>query len=110
MNDDIVNLATQALHEDNVDAIVELLARVPNFAADVVRDALNGRNARAITALAWKAGLPASLATAIQIHLALVPPTRAIQPAPDGTSYALTSRELNWQLDFLREKCMALAV
>lgn len=110
MNDDVVNLATQALHEDNIDAIVELLARVPNFAADVVRDALNGRNARAITALAWKAGLPASLATAIQIHLALVPPTRAIQPASDGISYALTSRELNWQLDFLREKCMALAV
>ncbi|NHN87986.1 hypothetical protein [Acetobacter conturbans] len=107
INDNIADLATEALYDDNVDAIVELLARAPNFAADVVRETLNGRNARAITALAWKAGLPASVSAAIQIHLALIPPTRAILPALDG-SYALSPRELNWQLDFLREKATAL--
>lgn len=108
MNDDIVDLATQALHDDNVDAIIEILARTPNIAPDVTRETLNGRNARGLVALAWKAGLPASLAAAIQIHLALIPPTRAILPSADG-SYALTPKELNWQLDFLREKCTAVA-
>ncbi|WP_236748299.1 hypothetical protein [Acetobacter aceti] len=108
MNDNIVDLATQALHDDNVDAIIELLARTPNIAADVIRETLSGRNARGLVALAWKAGLPASLAAAVQIHLALIPPMRAILPSADG-SYALTPRELNWQLDFLREKCAAVA-
>lgn len=108
VNKDVVELATQAIHDNNADAIVELLARSPNFTSDIVREALNGRNARAISALAWKAGLPAPVASAIQIHIALIPPLRAILSSADG-SYALTTKELNWQLDFLKEKATALA-
>ncbi len=107
-SDDNVEAAKRALHDNDVEAMIGILSRLPGCSATLAREAITGRNARAITALGWKLGLPAPLTSALQIHLALIPPTRAILPAPDG-EYALTPREMNWQLDFLRDKCLAVA-
>ncbi|NHO33486.1 hypothetical protein [Acetobacter fallax] len=106
--DNNVEAAKRALQDNDVDALIDVLARLPGCAPQLAREAVNGRNARAITALGWKLGLPASLTSAIQIHLALIPPSRAILPLADG-DYALTPREMNWQLDFLRDRCGAMA-
>ncbi|GBR04569.1 hypothetical protein [Acetobacter oeni] len=107
-SDDNIEAMKHALSDNDVDAAVEALSRLPGCTPELTREAINGRNARAITSLGWKLGLPASLTSAVQIHLALIPPARAILPREDG-DYALTPREMNWQLDFLRDKCAAVA-
>lgn len=101
--DDNATAARTALQANDTSMLIQILARAPGASLELADDAVQSRNARAITALGWKLGLPAGLTTAIQIHLALIPPGRAILPRTDG-EYALTPREMNWQLDFLRNK------
>ncbi|MEI6557554.1 MAG: DUF2336 domain-containing protein [Rhodospirillaceae bacterium] len=57
------------------------------------------RSARAVTALAWRAGLPMRLARQIQMRLAQVPPKDVLNPR-DGSDYPLGERDMRWQLDF----------
>lgn len=108
-SNDVIESSRRAISENDLDTLTDILTKRPHLTPDIVREAITGRNARAITALAWKAGLPAAMASAIQLHMALIPPPRIVLPKADGT-YALHPQELNWQLDYLREKCAALSV
>ncbi|MBV1836224.1 DUF2336 domain-containing protein [Acetobacter estunensis] len=108
ISSNVETVIARALHDHDLAAIAAALSEKTGIDISVVQDAFSGRNARAITALCWKSDLPAPIAAALAMHIALIPPQRAIQPAADG-SYALTARELHWQLDFLKEKCTSMA-
>lgn len=78
----------------------DLIAGLAVRAALPVRTVLHivaAQSARAMSALAWKAGLSASFAQELQLRLASVPAHGVIAPAPGG-GYALDEEEMLWQL------------
>ncbi|WP_086644185.1 DUF2336 domain-containing protein [Acetobacter sp. DsW_063] len=90
----------EALEAGDIQKVAHSLAAADRIRLATVQRAISESNARAICALAWKSGLPASIAAAIQIHIAMIPPHRAIRPAANG-AYALTAQELEWQMGIL---------
>lgn len=63
-----------------------------------VEQVINSHSARAVCALAWRAGLQANTALQLQISLAGIPPNKAIRPR--GGSYPLSAGDMRWQLEF----------
>lgn len=74
-----------------------LLARLP---ATAVRRAISTRSAKAVTAIAWRAGLSMRLAMKLQSQLALVP-AGGLLPARNGTAYPLSDAEMETQIQIL---------
>lgn len=75
------------------------LAARANMTYENARDLLATRSAKAVTALAWKAGLEMRDAIQVQLRLAGVSPQSALY-ARDGTDYPLSEEDLEWQLEF----------
>jgi len=75
--------------------------------ADVER-ILAGREPRAITALAWAAGLTARTATQLQLRVARIPASKVLN-ARDGRDYPLSQAELRAQVDALGLRVAAAA-
>jgi hypothetical protein len=50
-----------------------------------------------VTALAWRANLSMRQALQLQLRVAHIPPTAALNPR-GGTDYPLTPAEMEWQL------------
>jgi len=79
------------------DAIAAALARDAKLPAGVVSAILASKSAKAVTALAWRANLPMRQALQLQLRVAHIPPTAALNPR-GGTDYPLTPAEMEWQL------------
>jgi hypothetical protein len=79
------------------DAIAAALARDSKLPATVVSSILASKSAKAVTALAWRANLPMRQALQLQLRIAHIPPTAALNPR-GGTDYPLTPSEMEWQL------------
>jgi uncharacterized protein (DUF2336 family) len=75
------------------------LAARASMSYETARDLLATRSAKAVTALAWKAGLEMRDAIQVQLRLAGVSPQSALY-ARDGTDYPLSEEDLEWQLEF----------
>lgn len=75
------------------------LAALAGVTYENARDLLATRSAKAVTALAWKAGLEMRDAIQVQLRLAGVSPQSALY-ARDGTDYPLSDEDLEWQLEF----------
>jgi hypothetical protein len=67
-----------------------------------VRRVLASGNAKAIVALAWKAGYPVSLAVALQKDPGKIPASQVLQPGDGPRGYPLDDAELEWQLDLIQ--------
>lgn len=79
------------------DAVAAALARDAKLPAGVVSAILASKSAKAVTALAWRARLPMRQALQLQLRIAHIPPTAALNPR-GGTDYPLTPAEMEWQL------------
>ncbi|HYC06135.1 MAG TPA: DUF2336 domain-containing protein [Azospirillaceae bacterium] len=79
-----------------VQAALALLARIP---PEIVRKMLDSGSPRAVTALAWRAGLSMRGARQLQARGAGIPPRKLLN-ARHGVDYPLTETELLWQLEF----------
>ena len=79
------------------DAVAAALARDSKLSAGVVSAILASKSAKAVTALAWRANLPMRQALQLQLRVAHIPPTAALNPR-GGTDYPLTPAEMEWQL------------
>ena len=78
-------------------AVAAALARDSGLPLSQVDKILGWRNAKGVTALAWKAGLPMRLAVQLQLRIAGLAP-RAVLYARDGVDYPMTVEEMSWQL------------
>ena len=76
------------------------LALMAKVADDPVHKAVSLKNAKAIVALAWKAGLSMRTAVQLQLRLARLPPATVLN-ARGGTDYPLDEDEMRWQLDLV---------
>jgi uncharacterized protein (DUF2336 family) len=81
---------------DFVVAAVGLLAKVP---VGIVATILDARNAKAITALAWRANLSMRTGMLLQTRIAHLT-GRDMLVARNGEEYPLTEAEMKWQLEF----------
>ena len=90
----------EALNDGETDFVVIATASLAEVHEDVVRKAASLQNAKALVALAWKAGLSMRLATRLQMNLAKIPPSGVLRAtASDG--YPISPEEMTWQLDFV---------
>jgi uncharacterized protein (DUF2336 family) len=91
-----------AIKGGEMSAVAGALARDSGFAAPSVRRVLASGNAKAIVALAWKAGYPVSLAVALQKDPGKIPASQVLQPGDGPRGYPLDDAELEWQLDLIQ--------
>lgn len=97
LNEDIVAQALSAGQKYFVVFALSLMTGVPDA---VVKKAISLQNAKAIVALAWKAGFSMRLAARLQMQLASIPPSGVLR-ATVSDGYPLSDEEMNWQLEFV---------
>lgn len=90
----------EALNDGETEFVIIATASLAGVHEDVVRKAASLQNAKALVALAWKAGLSMRLATRLQMNLAKIPPSGVLRAtASDG--YPISPEEMTWQLEFI---------
>ena len=92
----------RALERGQYEFVHSALALMSGFSLDKVRKILESENARAITALAWKAGLSMRTAMPLQLKVGKVPHTRMLH-ARSGVDYPLEEDEMRVYLDLFAE-------
>lgn len=88
----------EAIEEKDDEFVYHALALLTDFTYDKIRKILSADNAKAVTALAWQAGL--SMRDAIQIQLKIAHIHHAsVLYAKDGIEYPLTAAQMQEYLD-----------
>jgi len=82
--------------------LIQCLAIMADLPDTAVRRILHSKSGRAVTALAWKAGLAMRTAFRMQTELALVSPGQLV-PSKNGRDYPLEDDELVWQLSYFTD-------
>lgn len=80
------------------DGLRRQLAERCGLAQPAVERILGSGNAKALTALAWKASLPASFAARLQLKIGGIMPAELLQGRA-GQGYPLSPEEMEWQLE-----------
>ena len=96
LNDERLDIELRSGNRGFIIHALALMAGIPPATVTRIADA---RSAKAITALAWKAGLTMRFAITLQARFGNVP-TREILQAKDGIDYPLAEEDMVWQLDF----------
>lgn len=89
---------SDALAWDDLEFVTHALALRARVPAAAVEAVLKADSPRAVTALAWKAGLSMRTAIQIQLKAAGIPPRRTLA-AKGGTDYPLSEVEMLWHLE-----------
>ncbi|MEE8544595.1 MAG: DUF2336 domain-containing protein [Alphaproteobacteria bacterium] len=92
-------LICRELDEGGRDFVKQGLALKAELPLSVVARILGSGSAKAVTALAWRAGLGMRTAMRLQSGLARIPPREMIN-ARDGVDYPLAPDEMDWQLEY----------
>jgi uncharacterized protein (DUF2336 family) len=74
------------------------LARLSGLPQAVVNKIIDARSPKAVTSLAWKAGLSMRSAMRLQLRLAKIPP-KTVMNARDGVDFPLAEADMEWQID-----------
>lgn len=86
------------IHEVNEPYVIAALAVRALMTREKVKKILRSDSARAITALAWEAGLPMRSAMALQVKIGRIHHTKMLH-ARGGTDYPLSADEMHMYLD-----------
>lgn len=89
---------TGAIARGDRDYVAKALALKSGLAEAVVRKVLDSQSPKAVTALAWSAGLSMRTAIQIQLRIAKIPP-KSVLNAKNGVDYPLSEEELRWHVD-----------
>jgi uncharacterized protein (DUF2336 family) len=96
LNEQYVEIAVEAAQRD---AVIECLALLSNGPRTSIEKIFSSRSAKAITALAWKAGLSMRMAFKIQTLLLKLPADELL-PARAGVAFPLSEDEMRWHLSY----------
>lgn len=94
-----VEFFSEAVEDNQRELVVAGLAHLTGKPSGFINRVLSSRSGKAVTALTWKANLPVRTALMIQMQVAKVPPKNQVM-ARNGSEYALTSDEMDWQLEY----------
>jgi hypothetical protein len=81
------------------DAIIEALSYMADAPRPIVEKIFSSRSGKAITALAWQAGLPMRVAFKIQASVVKLTGGELV-PARAGVSYPMTEDQMRWHLSY----------
>ncbi len=87
-----------AIGRGDRDYLTKALALKADLEESVVRKVLESQSSKAVTALAWAAGLGMRTAIQIQLRVAKIPP-KSVLNAKNGVDYPLTEEELRWHVN-----------
>ncbi len=90
------------LNRGDYDFVKESLALMAELPPRIVEKVIDSESAKAVTALAWAAGLDMRTAIQIQLRAARIAPTEVMN-AKDGIDYPLTDEELQWHVDLFQQ-------
>jgi len=79
--------------------VSQAMALKSGLPAAVVERIAAARSAKAVTALAWKAGFSMCFALKLQARFGNVPSSEILQPR-DGFDFPMSEEDMTWQLDF----------
>lgn len=77
------------------------LALKSQLPLETIKRMIETRSAKAVTALAWRAGMPMRYALELQRELAKVPHTEILYPR-NGEDFPLSPEEMDWQIGFFK--------
>ena len=100
LNDKFVH---EQIEENRRELLLQCLAVMADIPAKTVRQIIHSKSGRAVTALAWKAGLNMRTAYELQTKYALVP-TAQLLNAKDGNKFPIDDNELDWHLSYFVEQ------
>lgn len=89
----------KALQSNDFPFVVGALCVLATVDLKTARRIIAEKNAKAMTSLVWKAGLPMKTAVLAQQRLAAVAPAEVIKPILGG-DYPLGDDEMQWQIEF----------
>ncbi|CAM3332350.1 DUF2336 domain-containing protein [Thalassospira profundimaris] len=90
-----------ALSRNDDALVVQALAHYAQIRANAVSKILDSGSARAITALAWRAGMTAPAAVVLQISNGI--PESAIESPAAGGRFAMAAADMDWYIDFFSD-------
>ena len=89
----------EQMAENRRELLIQCLAVMADMTAGSVRQVMQSKSGRAVTALCWKAELTMRTAYEMQTRFALVP-TAQLLHAKHGTKYPIKDDELEWHLSY----------
>ncbi len=89
----------EQVSENRRELTIQCLAILSDIPVAIIRKIVLSKSGRAVTALAWKAGLVMRTAYELQTKFALVPNSQLLS-AKDGRHYPLDDDELDWHLSY----------
>jgi len=89
----------EAVESAQRDIVIEALALLSNSQRSVIERIFSSRSSKAITALAWKAGLTMRIGFKIQTMLLKLPADELL-PARAGVAFPLSEQEMRWHLSY----------
>ncbi len=89
----------KALQSNDFPFVVGALCVLAEVDLKTARRIIAEKNAKAMTSLVWKAGLPMKTAVLAQQRLAAIAPAEVIKPIL-GDEYPLGDDEMQWQIEF----------
>jgi uncharacterized protein (DUF2336 family) len=99
LDDEVILDALKAGRRDFIRLALSLMAGLPGAVVDKI---IGTRSGKAVTALAWKAGLAMRTAYRLQTDFARVPHPDLVN-ARGGFDYPLSEADMDWQLSFFAE-------
>ncbi len=90
---------TRSLRAGDHDFVLAALAVRAELSLGIVQKIFSTRSAKGIIAIAWKAGMPMTVAVPLQQRTARIDPRHVLKPGEDG-QFPLTVDEMKWQLEF----------
>ena len=90
-----------ALSRNDDVLVVQALAHYAQIPANAVSKILDSGSARAITALAWRAGMTAPSAVVLQISNGI--PESAIESPAAGGRFVMAAADMDWYIDFFND-------
>lgn len=93
----------QQIDENRRELLVQCLAVMSDFPADIVRQIIHSKSGRAVTALAWKCELTMRTAYELQTKFALVPSAQLLN-AKNGNKFPIDANELEWHLSYFLDQ------
>ncbi len=94
-----------ALARNDDEAVVRELARYGQLPPSVVAKILDSGSARAITAMAWRAGMSAQSAVVLQISSGI--DEDALETPATGGRYGMPRADMDWYIDFFTDPAPA---
>lgn len=89
----------EQLSKNSREFIIHCFAVKADLTADTVRQVINSKSGRAVSALCWRAELSMRTAYDVQTSFALVPAAQILLPK-DGKDYPISEDELEWHLSY----------